>query len=309
MMAIQQLARTAWAALPASIQAAALMLVAMIFFTSMSVFIRLAAESVHSLEVVFFRNFLALLILMPWLLHRGPGVLRTRRLGLYSSRAILNVLAMAAGFTALTLIPLAEATALGFTTPLFATIGAVLLLGEVIRIRRISALVIGFIGVLIVLRPGFETIGTGSLLALISALLLAITTLVVKRLTATENPESIVAWMALMQSPLSLLPALWVWQWPGPLTWLWLFCLAGAGTIGHLCWTRAYAIAEVSALQPFEFLKLPLIGWFAYLAFAELPSVWTWIGGVVIFSATAYISIREAQLAKSQPARQDSTAN
>jgi drug/metabolite transporter (DMT)-like permease len=205
---------------------------------------------------------------------------------------------MTAGFISLTLIPLAEATALGFTAPLWATIGAVVILGEVIRLRRVTALALCFVGVLIVLRPGVETISVGSMLALTHAFLIAATTLIVKRLTATESPTTIVIWMALMQTPLSLFPALYVWQWPAPATWLWLWCLAGAGTLGHLCWTRAFTIAEVSQLQPFEFIKLPMIAIFAYLVFAELPSTWTWLGGTVIFASTAYISLREASLAR-----------
>ena len=274
------------------------MVVAMAFFTSMSVFVRLSAQDIHVLQVVFFRNFLAFLLLLPWLMSRGFSTLKTKRLGLFTTRAVINVVGMAAGFISLTLIPLAEATALGFTAPLWATIGAVIILGEVIRLRRITALALGFVGVLIVLRPGVETVSVGSILALTHAFLIAVTTLIVKRLTATESPTTIVIWMALMQSPLSLLPALYVWQWPALTTWLWLWCLAGAGTLGHLCWTRAFTIAEVSQLQPFEFIKLPMIAIFAYLVFAELPSVWTWLGGTIIFASTAYISIREASLAR-----------
>ena len=289
---------TIWRALPPPLQATVLMVIAMAFFTSMSVFIRLAAQDVHPLVVVFFRNFLALLLLLPWLMNQGVSTLRTQRLGLFATRAAINVVGMAAGFIALTLIPLAEATALGFTAPLWATIGAVVILGEVIRLRRIAALVLGFIGVIIVLRPGVEAVSVGSVLALSHAFLIAITTLIVKRLTATESPTTIVIWMVLMQSPLSLLAALYVWEWPTLITWLWLWCLAGAGTLGHLCWTRAFSIADVSQLQPFEFIKLPMIAVFAYLVFAELPTLWTWLGGTVIFASTAYISVREANLAR-----------
>ena len=284
--------------LPKALQATILMVIAMVFFTSMSVFIRLATQELETLEVVFFRNFLACLLMVPWLATRGWSVMRTRRWGLLSARALINMVGMTAGFFAIALIPLAEATALGFTAPLWSTIGAVVILGEVIRARRITALALGFFGVLIVLRPGFEAISVGSLLALVSAFLLALTTLIVKRLTASENPEAIVTWMVVMQAPLSLLPALFVWEWPSAMTWLWLWCLAGAGTLGHICWTRAFSIADVSALQPFEFIKLPLIAFYAFLLFGELPTMWTWIGGTVIFCSTAYISMREARLSR-----------
>ena len=289
---------TALKSLPTTAKVTLLMLLAMVFFTSMGIFIRLSAEQLHSLSVVFFRNSLALLLMVPWILRRGVRVMYTKRLGLYSWRATINVIGMAAGFTAITMIPLAEATALGFTAPLWATIGAVLVLGEVIRARRITALACGFLGMLIVLRPGLNEISVGSLLALSNAFLVAMTALIVKRLTATERPDAIVTWMVLMQTPLSLIPALFVWQWPTTETWLWLWCLAGAGTLGHLCWTRAYALAEVTQLQPMEFIKLPIIALFAYLIFNEVPTLWTWLGGIVIFGSTAYITHREARLAR-----------
>ena len=274
------------------------MLVAMVMFTSMAVFIRLSAEELHAFVVVFFRNFLAVVLLAPWFLQRGLGVLRVNRWGLLASRSLVNIVGMTAGFVAITMIPLAEAMSLGFTAPLFATLGAVLVLGEVIRARRMIALAIGFAGVMLVLRPGFEAISVGSMLALTNAFTLAITALIVKRLTATEHPDSIVAWMVLLQSPLSLIPALFFWEWPTLGTWVLLFCLAGAGTLGHLCWTRAYTLVDMSQLQPMEFAKLPMAALIAYLVFAEVPSIWTWAGGIIIFASTAYISIREAQLAR-----------
>lgn len=285
-------------ALPATVRATLMMLAAMVFFTSMSLFIRLAAREVHALEVVFFRNALAVLMMGPWIWRHGFGGLRTRRFGLYGLRAAINFVAMAAGFTAITLIPLAEATALGFTAPLFATIGAALVLGEVIRARRIAALVAGFVGMLIVLRPGFETISFGAMLALGNAVGISITALVVKKLTQTEPPEAIVLWMVLLQTPLSLIPAAFVWTWPSPMTMVWLICLAGAGTIGHILWTRACGLAEITQLEPLEFVKLPLIALFAFLMFGEMPTVWVWIGGAVIFSSTIYISHREAVAAR-----------
>lgn len=279
-------------------KATVLMVLAMLFFTSMGIFIRLSAEQLHSFGVVFFRNALALLLLTPWIVRRGPGVLHTRRLGLYTLRSALNVVGMLAGFTALTLIPLAEATALGFSAPLFATLGAALVLGETIRARRITALAVGFVGMIVILRPGLEPLSLGSALALLNAFLLAMTALVVKKLTATERPEAIVVWMVLLQTPLSLLPALAVWEWPNLATWFWLWCLAGAGTLGHICWTRACALAEITQLQPMEFIKLPLAALFAYLVFAEQPTLWTWLGGGIIFASTAYITHREVSLAR-----------
>ncbi len=274
------------------------MLAAMAFFASMSGTIRLSTAELDPLQVVFFRNFLALPIMLPWLLRHGGGALKTKRFGLYSLRAGINIVGMAAGFTAVTLIPLAEATALSFTAPLFATIGAALVLGEVVRARRITALVVGFVGVVVVLRPGVDSGSLGALLALVNAFSIAITTLIVKSLTRTESAGAIVTWMALLHSVLSLIPALFVWQWPSAEIWLWLVLLAGAGTLGHLCFTQAFARAEVTQIQPLEFVRLPLVAVMAFVVFDEVPTIWTWLGGVVIFASTAYITHREARSAR-----------
>ena len=276
------------------------MLGAMILFSTMGVFIKLSSSQLHPLEVVFFRNFLALFFLTPWIFHQRANVFKSNRKKLYTLRAIFNVVGMAAGFTALTLIPLAEATALSFTAPLFATLGAVLILGEIVRQRRIIAIFFGFFGMLIILRPGIEAVSPGALLAIANAITIAITVLIVKKLTTTEKPITIVAYMALLQTPMALIPALFYWEWPSLITWTWLFCLAGAGTIGHLMYTKAIQLAEVSQLQPIDFVRLPIIALFGYIVFAEQPSIWVWIGGAVIFLSTAYVTHREATINKNQ---------
>lgn len=276
------------------------MLGAMILFSTMGVFIKLSSSQLHPLEVVFFRNFLALFFLTPWIFKQRATVFKSNRKKLYTLRAVFNVVGMAAGFTALTLIPLAEATALSFTAPLFATLGAALILGEVVRQRRIIAIFFGFIGMLIILRPGIEAISPGALLAIANAITIAITVLIVKKLTITEKPITIVAYMALLQTPMALIPALFYWEWPSLITWTWLFCLAGAGTIGHLMYTKAIQLAEVSQLQPIDFVRLPIIALFGYIVFAEQPGIWVWIGGAVIFLSTAYVTHREAAISKNQ---------
>ncbi|MGF1649985.1 MAG: DMT family transporter [Hyphomicrobiaceae bacterium] len=274
------------------------MLAAMAFFVSMGVFIRFAAEEVHTLEVVFFRNFFALLILSPLFLRYGWGALTTGNMTLQLTRAGLNVFGMAAGFTALTLIPLAEATALGFAAPLFASLGAMLILGEVLRARRLTALAVGFVGVMIVLGPNLGGLSLGAALALTNAIILAGTALIVKQLTKTDRVETIILYMVLLSTPVSLLPALFVWTWPSLETTVYLFLLAAAGTAGHYCWTRASSLADVTQMQPLEFMKLPMMGAVGLLIFGEWPAIGVWIGGMLIFASTVYITRREAQIAR-----------
>lgn len=299
--------RIAFARLSQPVRATVFMLSAMLLFTSMGVFIRLSANELHTLQVVFFRNFFALILLSPLLMRSGLGLLKSQHMGLYWLRSGINIIGMAAGFTAITLIPLAEATALGFTAPLFTTIGAVIVLSEVIRLRRMIALAVGFAGVLIVVGPNIAGMSLGASLALTNAVLLAATALIVKRLTTTEPVEAIIIWMVLLSTPMAFIPALFVWQWPSAETLFWLVCLAGAGSVGHFCWTRACSLADMTQLQPLEFVKLPFTALAGFLIFYENPALAVWIGGAVIFMSTAYITRREAQIARAQRSRRDTS--
>ena len=280
-------------------RATILMIVALFMFACMSVFIRLSTNSLPVVEVVFFRNALAVMLLMPLIMHTGWSSLRMNKPNLFFLRALINVGGMFAGFTALTLIPLAQVTALSFTGPLFVTIGAVLFLGEVIRARRIAGIVVGFFGTLIILQPGFTEISFGAMMALASTLSIAMASLIVKKLTATETPEAIVTWMVVMQSPLALIPAISVWQWPTLEAWVYLWAMALTATIAHLCFTRAFRLVDITALQPLEFIKLPFAVFLAWIVFAEWPGLWTWVGGTVIFASTVYITQREVEAKES----------
>ena len=209
-----------------------------------------------------------------------------------------HLIAMLAYFLAAALMPLAELSALAFTKPLFATVGAALILHEVVRGRRWSAVAVGFLGVVIVLRPGAEAIAPQAGLVLLSALASAAVVLMVKRLTVRQATTTIVFYQSLFLTVLSLPPALLFWQTP-PLESLLQVALIGAlGTITWLCFTRAFALADASAVMPFEFLKLPFTAVLAYLLFSEVPSIWTWLGGAIIFAATVYIGHREARVAR-----------
>ena len=275
------------------------MILALFMFTVMGVCIRLSAAHLPVIEVMFFRNFLAVLILLPLVARIGFGSLSMKRPKLFFLRAAINAVGMFCGFTALTLIPMAQMTALSFTTPLFVTIGAVIFLGEVIRARRIAAIFVGFLGTLIILQPGVVDITSGALLALISALSIAMASLIVKTLTRSESQHAIVTWMVVMQAPLALMPSLWFWQWPNLLTWGFLWCMALAGTIAHLCFTRAFSLVDITALQPLEFIKLPFAVILAWIIFAEWPGLWTFVGGAIIFTSTGYITHREAAVRQS----------
>ena len=223
-------------------------------------------------------------------------MLRTERLGLHILRAAIGIVAMVCWFTTLSLLPLAQATALSFTAPIFTSILAVLLLGEVMRARRWTATAIGFAGTLIILRPGFALPEPAALLAIVTALVWAGSTVLVKVMARTESAGAIVTYLALFSTPFALAAALFVWQTP-TLAEIGLGALLGAaGSAGHLCMTRALASADAGAVMPFDYLRLPVVAVIAYLAFGEVPDLWVWVGGAVIAASGLYIAQREARL-------------
>jgi drug/metabolite transporter (DMT)-like permease len=285
-------------AIPTHTRAALLMLGSTGFFALMVITIRLASESLHTFEVAFFRSFFGLIAALPLLLKHGPGLLRTQQLPRYAVRCVLGTLSMFCGFWAIGNLPLAQAVSLSYSTPLFATIAAVLMLGEVVRARRWSAVVMGFIGVLVIVRPGTEGFSAGTLIAVSAAVISAIVAIQIKQLSHTEPADRIVILTTLFWVPLSLLPALTVWEWPQGITWLWVIAAGGLGTAGHMLWTRALKIGDVSALQPISFMQLPIVAVLAFFLFNEGVDRWTLVGAAIILGANGYIAHREAQLAR-----------
>ncbi len=286
--------------LPAALHGAAWMLLACACFSSMNGIVRHLSADLEPLVIVFFRCLFGMIAVLPWVLRSGVATLRSNRPGIHLVRALLAVVAMVSWFYGLSKMPLAEATALSFTTPLFASIAAVLLLGEVMRVRRWSATLIGFAGALIILRPGFVDLSDASYLVLGAAILMAVSQTIVKHLTKTDHPNGIVFWLAFLLTPLSAVPAWLVWQTPSLSQLLWLVALGMVATLGHQSMVRSYRVADVTAVTPLDFTRLPFAALIGYFAFAELPDVWTWIGAGVIVSSSVYIAHREARLRRRQ---------
>ena len=288
------------AALPQSQtgRAVVLMMTSTLFFALMAVAIRIAAERTSIVEIAFYRNFFGLLVLLPFLVRGGSAALRTTQWSRYLLRAAVGVAAMLCSFWALGNLPLAQAIALSYSSPLFVTIFAVIWLGEVVRRRRWTAVLLGFVGVLMIVRPGTDGFSLGSLVAILGALLGSIVAIQIKQLSRTDAPDTIVFYTYLFWVPLSLMPALPVWTWPQGIDWLWLVAIGIFGTGGQLFWTRALKLGEVSALTPISFTQLPLVTFLAWLLFDEIIGAWTIAGSLVILGANAYIAHREAQLSR-----------
>jgi len=266
--------------------------------TLMNVVIREAAHELHPFEITFFRCLFGFAVMVPWIAKVGPAALRTRKIGFYTLRGAVALISMLTWFYGITLVPLAMATALNFTAPLFSTLGAALILGETVRMRRWVAIAVGFVGVLIVLRPGTETLDLYAFLIIISAFTSGMGVVTVKFLVRTDSPNAIVTYLMLYLMPLSLVPALFVWQWPSPAALAWLIVLGGLGTTSHLAVVRGYSAVDASACAPFEFLRLPFAAFLGYAIFAEVTDLWTWIGALIIAVSSIYVAHREAKLAR-----------
>jgi len=264
----------------------------------MNVLIRIAAQGMHPFEVAFFRCLFGLVFMLPWIVRSAPALSRGRRAGFYLLRAGIGLVSMATWFYGITVVPLATATAVNFTAPLFATLAAALILHEDVRFRRWSAVVLGFVGVLVIMRPGSERIDANLLILLLSAATGAMNNITVKFLARTERPSTIVAFFMIYLTPLSLIPALFVWRWPDLSTFGALVGLGCLGTIAHISVARALAAADASACAPFEFARLPLAALIGFLWFGEVTDLWTWVGAAIIAGSSVYVAHREARLAR-----------
>jgi drug/metabolite transporter (DMT)-like permease len=279
--------------LPASVQGMLWMFLTTIMIVSMHTFIRRLSGELHPFEVAFFRNLFGMPILVYLLFRYGWGMFRTDRVRVHFVRSFGHVCAMMMFFVAISITPLATANALSFTAPLFASVLAMLFLGEVFRWRRWGALAIGFAGTLVILRPGLIEVGTGPMLILAASSLWGIILVVMKALGRSDSPPTMVAYMVVFMTPMSLISALFHWQWP---TWeqLGLLALMGLiGTAGHLSLTQALRLADTAVVVPIDFFKLIWAALFGYLFFSEVPDMFTWIGGVMIFAGATYLALRE----------------
>jgi drug/metabolite transporter (DMT)-like permease len=280
------------------LRAALLMLGSTLAFGLMAIAIRYATRYVPTQEVAFFRNAFGLLALLPMLIRPGSAPLRTQQLPRYFLRSAIGLASMLCAFWAIGHLPISQAISLSYSTPLFVTIAAVLWLGETVRLRRWAAVIIGFIGVLIIVRPGSTSFTPGTLVAVGAAVLSSLVAIQIKQLTRVDSADTVVFYTYVFWVPLSLVPALFVWVWPTGLAWVWLVATGVLGTLGQLLWTRALRLGEVSALTPISFMQLPLVSLLGWLLFNETLDRWTVIGAAIILGANAYIAHREAVLAR-----------
>lgn len=289
-----------WMALPGTTRGILWMLASAFAFTAMLGTVKPASQNLHPFEVTFFRHFFTLLVMLPWMLRLGVENLRTKKFPLIALRGLLGFISTVLWFYAVPNLALADATAINFTAPLWATVFAALILHEPIRLRRWTATAIGFAGVLVVLRPGFQDFSVWALVMLFGAACWGSQHIVLKTLSRTEPTNVIVCYHAILLTPAALILSLFVWRTPGLIDILWLVALGSLGTVGHLCLARSFAAAEASVVLPFDFSKMPIAAAIGYVAFDEHPDLWTWAGAALIVAAATYIARREAQIARAK---------
>ncbi|MDF2367394.1 DMT family transporter [Sneathiella sp.] len=283
------------------LQAAGLMVFACLVFSMMGGIIRYVSDSgMPVFQVVFLRNVAGILFFLPWFFQAGLGVLKTDRIGAFGLRSMLGFASMLSWFYAVSVLPLADAVALNFTAPIFGTILAIVVLHEVVGIRRGVAMIVGFIGAMIILRPGLTELSVGSYSAIFSAITMAGSMTMVKLLSRTESTAAMVALNQILIIPMSLVPAIFVWQTPTIEQLIAILVIGLLATAGHLSFTKAYTLADASIVMPFDFFRLIFSALIGFIFFMQEPDLFTYIGAAIIFASSIYIAIREARVSNAQ---------
>ncbi len=285
--------------LPRSAHGPAWMLLACVAFAVMWMVIRVVSASVHPFEIVFFRNVFGLAALLPMLV-RTPALIDRKRALPNLRRASSGLIATLGTFYAVANAPLATALAINYTAPLFATLGAMLFLGERIHARRGAALAVGFVGMLVVVRPGALPLTPGIAAAVLSAVATAFSYLAIRALVGRDDPRSVAAWSFILMLLPSGAVAAFVWSWPSPAAWGLLVVIGGLAAVGQLGLAFAFARAEASAVLPYDFVRFGLITLGGIVLFGERYDALTLGGGAIILGATIYLAVREAAVGRAR---------
>jgi len=269
-------------------------------FVGVTVAVRYLGTNMNPVQAAFIRYCFGIVLILPLLSRAGIMSLDRDRLEFHALRGLVHGGGVILWFLAMSRIPISEVTALGFTTPIFVTLGAAVFLSERLKPYRVAAVVLGFIGALLILRPGLRVIDIGALAQLGAAPLFACSYLMAKSATRREASSMIVVLLSVFCTLTLALPALLVWRTPTLDELLLLGLTALLATSGHYCMTRALEAAEVSAVQPFTFLQLVWATILGLILFDETPDVWIWIGGAVIVGSATWMAQQEVRSIRQQ---------
>ena len=294
----------------------ALINLAVVVFTSMDAVIKLVSETFPTGQLVFFRNLFAFGPILVFMLSQGALQFRTRHALGHLARGLFGVSAMYCYFLSYKLLPLSDAIALGLSGPIFLTILSIPFLGERVGLRRWSACIVGFIGVLIMTRPNLLFMGAGvwqaeALVPLLAAVFYALAMISIRKLTATEGSGTIVFYFTLFATlaglataPLGAVDPELAWVWPSGAEWLIVLAIGLMGGCGQILITIAFRCAPVSVVAPFDYMALVygfLLGW---MVFEEVPDWYLIVGGATVVASGLYIVHREAVVARQRRRQQ-----
>ena len=267
---------------------------ATLFGSFMGAGVKLLSDDLHPIIICFYRCLMGLIIITPFVARNNFKALQTDNMRLQIFRALINIISMICWFSAIGMMHFEKATALGFTTPLFTTVLAVLILGEVIRFHRTAALLLGFIGILIIIRPGYMPFEFGTILMLIASFSFSFVLIFVKKLSATDSSLTIIFYHLLYMTPAFFILSFFYWE-NINFNQLIIFILMGAsGLLSHWCLAQAFKMSDTTFVMPLQFTKLIWASLIGLFIFSEQPDIWTWVGGVIIFISVVYITYREA---------------
>ncbi len=272
------------------------MLLTGLCFVAVNVIVKAVGTALPAPEAAFLRFVAGIVLLSPVILRLAGARFSGRAWALFGARGLFHTLAVMTWFYAMARIPLAEATAMSYMSPIYVTLGAALFLGERLAARRLLAVAAALIGVVIILRPGFRALSPGHYAQLFATLSFAASFLTAKRLAREASPSQIIAMLSISVT-IGLAPfALAVWVTPTLAQTAWLFLVAIFATAGHYCMARAFAVAPISVTQPVTFLQIVWAVLFGVLLFGEPVDIWVLVGGAVIIGAVSFIAWRESVL-------------
>ena len=287
--------RAAFAAVPPNVQGMFWVALSGLIFSTFMALVRHVGSHMDPIQVSFLRYAFGLLLLVPFFIRvRWPDV-AAANWKLHVLRGTMHGIGVMLWFYAMSRIPLAEVTAIGFTNPVFATIGAVIFLREAIRLPRIIAVVVGLFGALLIVRPGFAVVDPGAIAMLIAAPIFAVSDLIAKVLTRRESGPAVVAYLSIFVTAVTFVPAMLVWRAPTAEEWLVTIAIAGLATLGHLAMMQGFKVGEMSAVQSARYLQLLWSALIGYALFAEAPGLYTWVGSAIIVGAALFIAHREGK--------------
>jgi drug/metabolite transporter (DMT)-like permease len=265
-------------------------------FLTMTVAGRAIMPDLDVFQVMEMRSVIGWFILLPLVLASGGfAAMRTKRPLQHVGRNVVHYAGQFAWLQALTMIPLAQLISIEFTTPIWGALLAVLFLGERLSARKVMAIMLGLVGVLVIVRPGATAVDPGHLIMLAGAVAFGISVVMVKSLTRTDSVVAIIFWMLIIQSAIGLVPAIAVWRTPEPWMWPWILIVSFTGMSSHFCMARALSYAEATVVMPMDFLRLPLSALIGFLLYSERIDLFTAVGAALILAGNLFNIQRRAR--------------